>query len=283
MAFLGDLVSGGINSHTQICYTQNSEKENMSAQSKDFQKTSEVGANGSNSMVPQKLTYENIFYREVKKSRSKIVQVERERERDGTGLQDGQRIGQGIAPPNSKARLYGFPIRQGSWCTSELKQTPLNERPDKAHNINVVQYIGIAADEPKRIERHKDKPNVILPLVEAGWTEAMCRKWCEENDLLSPTYTTSMRGGCWFCHNQGVEQLRQLRHNYPDLWAILLRWDNDSPVTFHADGHTVHDFDKRFQLEDDGLISKTDRFKWDYLDGNIELKIDFNEERKCQN
>lgn len=61
-------------------------------------------------------------------------------------------------------------------------------------DINIVQYLGIAADEPERIERHT-KPGFVLPLVKIGWTEADCRKWCEENDLLSPIYTTASRGG----------------------------------------------------------------------------------------
>lgn len=56
--------------------------------------------------------------------------------------------------------------------------------------------------------------------------------WCEENDLLSPIYTNAARGGCWFCHNQTVDQLRLLRKEYPDLWELLLKWDWDSPITF---------------------------------------------------
>ena len=128
-----------------------------------------------------------------------------------------------------------------------------------------MQYLGIAADEPERIARHEKKRGIMLPLVMAGWDEAYCRKWCEENDLLSPIYTTATRGGCWFCHNQGVGQLRLLRKNYPDLWALLMKWDLDSPTTFKADGHTVHDYDKRFDLEDKGIIHKDDIFRWEYL------------------
>lgn len=127
-----------------------------------------------------------------------------------------------------------------------------------------ITYLGIAADETERIKRHtaKDKK---MPLVEIGWDEIYCRKWCEENDLLSPIYTTSARGGCWFCHNQGVEQLRLLRKNYPELWELLLKWDDDSPVSFKADGHTVHDFDKRFTMEDAGIIQPNNPFKWRFL------------------
>lgn len=138
--------------------------------------------------------------------------------------------------------------------------------------INTVQYIGIAADEPKRIAKHKDKTDVLMPLVEARWEESDCRKWCEQNGLLSPVYTTSARDGCFFCFQQGIEQLRNLRHNYPDLWALMLKWDNDSPVTFHADGHTVHDFDKRFELEDEGLIDPNEKFRWSMLE-NQQMRL----------
>lgn len=98
----------------------------------------------------------------------------------------------------------------------------------------------------------------------------MCRKWCEDNDLLSPIYTTSTRGGCWFCHNQGVDQLRLLRKNYPEYWQLLLKWDKDSPVTFKPDGHTVHDFDRRFEAEDKELVPADRKFRWKMLEENNE-------------
>lgn len=154
---------------------------------------------------------------------------------------------------NQRQLVYGTQDKGFSQCA-----TP-------GAKINTVQYLGIAADEPERIERHT-KPNVILPLVLMGWDEAYCRQWCEENDLLSPIYSNATRGGCWFCHNQGVEQLRQLRHEYPDLWALLLKWDLDSPITFKPNGLTVHDFDQRFAYEDAGKVPADRRFKWRMVD-----------------
>lgn len=150
------------------------------------------------------------------------------------------------ATHNSKREFSSCPVEQGA-------------------KINTVQYLGIAADEPERIKRHS-VPGKMLPLVMIGWDEAYCRKWCEENDLLSPIYTDSARGGCWFCHNQGIDQLRLLRKNYSELWALLLKWDNDSPVTFHPDGHTVHDFDIRFQAEDEGRVPNDRKFRWKMLE-----------------
>ena len=157
---------------------------------------------------------------------------------------------------------YGWPYQMGAWCNSRLKVAALN----KCHAKGSVSYRGIAIDEPVRLAR-LDGVTAVSPLAAAGWTEAMCREWCEGNDLLSPIYTNSARGGCWFCHNQSIGQLRLLRKNYPEYWALMLKWDKDSPVTFNTRGHTLHDYERRFRLEDEGLISPDDKnFRWSMLD-----------------
>ncbi len=176
--------------------------------------------------------YEEIFYRVRKK---------------------GNRIGE----------ISGFPMQRnrlgGAWCNSQLKMPPLK----KLERENIV-YVGIAADEPNRF--HVLSETKKSPLVEAGWTESDCRAWCEERGLLSPIYSSFSRGGCWFCHYQGVKPLRILRADYPDLWRLLLKWDADSPTKFHADGRTVRNFERRFAAEDAGLIDPKKPFRWSMLD-----------------
>ena len=127
-----------------------------------------------------------------------------------------------------------------------------------------MEYLGIAADEPERHGQLNDRKRA--PLVEFGIDEDLCGLYCQYNDMLSPSYETSCRDGCWFCHNQGVNQMRLLRRNWPDHWALLMKWDLDSPVTFRADGRTVHDFDRRFAMEDMGLIPTDRTFRWAMLD-----------------
>ena len=172
------------------------------------------------------------------------------------------------AKPKYRGKPRGWPgIVCGSWCNRDLKQPAFR----MANKQKGIYYIGIAADEQNRFHNLSDTKK--SPLVDAGWTEEDCRKWCEENDHLSPIYATATRGGCWFCHNQGVGQLRLLRKNYPELWALMLKWDKDSPVTFHADGHTVHDFDRRFAAEDEGLIYPYDKvFRWSMLDDELNYR-----------
>ena len=162
-------------------------------------------------------------------------------------------------------KIYGFPLRKGNWCNSRLKVDVLNQ----VQKGNIT-YIGIAIDEPKRF--HNLTAEKRSPLVEHGWTEKMCRDWCKANDLLSPTYTTSLRGGCWFCHNQSIGQLRILRKRYPELWKMLLKWDKDSPVTFKGNGKTVHDFEKRFQMEETAKIPIDRTFKWGMMEDNTMTK-----------
>ena len=167
--------------------------------------------------------------------------------------------------------ITGFPFTvSGAWCNSELKMAAINAALKSTKDC--IQYVGIAADEPKRLAR-LDGMNKISPIALIGWSEVDCMEWCANNNLRSPIYDGFIRGGCWFCHNQGIEELRTFRHGYPELWQMLLKWDNDSPVTFKADGHTVHDFDRRFQLEDEGLIDPKATFRWSMLDDDLQYTI----------
>jgi 3'-phosphoadenosine 5'-phosphosulfate sulfotransferase (PAPS reductase)/FAD synthetase len=160
-----------------------------------------------------KESYEDHFYRQKKK---------------------GNKIGQ----------IYGFPHMFGPWCNSDLKMPELK----KLNKPNVIQYIGIASDEPNRFHNLSDRK--ISPLVEHDIIESEALAICMNIGLLSPIYNQSARGGCWFCHNQPLDQLRLLRKQYPEYWELMLKWDKDSLTTFKPDGKTVHDLDARFKEEE---------------------------------
>lgn len=173
----------------------------------------------------------------------------------------GNRIGQ----------IVGWPMTKGPKVGCEL-QKALKVQPMQTVQKGNIVYLGIALDEPGRYnnltETHKS------PLVEAGWTGHRCREWCIGNDLLSPIYTDSTRGGCWFCPNQTIRQLRHLRQNYPEIWALMLKWDKDSPVCFTSNRWKIEDYDRRFQLEDEHLLSPDDpAFRWSMLDEPLNYRI----------
>lgn len=161
-----------------------------------------------------------------------------------------------------QGQIRGFPSLRSQWCSRALKERVMRKLNK---NRGTVQYIGIAADEPKRFGQLSDV--IRSPLVEHGVTEADCLSICKNIGLLAPTYLQSKRSGCWFCHAQPIAQLRILRTQYPRLWEKLLEWDKASPIPFrhgkrHGE-HTVADFNERFALEDAGIIEPNDaKFKW---------------------
>lgn len=165
-----------------------------------------------------------------------------------------------------QGKIRGFPSLRSQWCSKELKVRVLR----RLNNTQTVQYIGIAADEPRRTGQLNE--HLRSPLVEFGIPEAQCMEICKKLKLLAPSYLQSKRSGCWFCHAQPIAQLRILRKQHPQLWKKLLLWDERSPIPFRHGtrhgNHTVHDFDTRFSLEDDGVIQPDDaRFKWAMLNG----------------
>ena len=143
--------------------------------------------------------------------------------------------------------IYGFPMRQGAWCNSHLKVRPINKWQKTVGEYTAV--VGITADEPKRINRKTERDN-LLPLVKYGITEAEAFKICERGGCLSPAYNNGRtRLGCWFCHNQRINELRRLRKEHPELWEKLLALDEVSPCRFTSRS-TVKQFDERFRMED---------------------------------
>ena len=220
-----------------------------------------------------KRTYEQMFYHVPVRKNSQPVQAgSRFPQESIQGFPDlwnpwcqsGLKRSAKLPPQGS---IKGFPGTVGVNWRQKLKlrvQTPFLPGSTRRARKNIVEYIGIAADEPDRFGQLCDRKRA--PLVEFGIDEGLCGLYCQYNDMLAPTYETSCRDGCWFCHNQGVDQLRSLRRDWPHHWALLMKWDLDSPVTFKADGHTVHDFDRRFQMEDEGLIPTDRSFRWSMLE-----------------
>lgn len=94
---------------------------------------------------------------------------------------------------------YGFPYLIRAWCNGRLKLDPIaNFINQISKTETVVEYIGIAKDEPKRLERYKELEtdnHKFLTLADLNITETQAMEICKEYGLLSPKYTNSFRGG----------------------------------------------------------------------------------------
>lgn len=145
---------------------------------------------------------------------------------------------------NRKGQIYGFPFTIGAWCNARLKINPINKYI-KSIQDDVIQYVGIAYDEPERYERLNHDTH-IAPLYDLKITEQEAFEICKQNDLLSPIYQSSFRGGCWFCPKQRISQLKYLYETYPELWNKLKEIEKDSPTTFKPN-YTIQKLENKFK------------------------------------
>lgn len=142
---------------------------------------------------------------------------------------------------------YGFPYTIGAWCNDRLKMQPIKEYMRKQKD-QIIQYVGIAYDEPERYERLNHETH-IAPLYDLKITEKEAMEICEKYDLLSPIYKTSFRGGCWFCPKQRLSQLKWLYQEHNDLWNTLRDMEKDSLNTFKPNT-TLKDLEERFKNDE---------------------------------
>ena len=92
-----------------------------------------------------------------------------------------------------KGKKSGFAMSGKCNVQRNCKLKPINEYW-KLHKDD-VQYIGIAIDEPKRLERIANTKHKISLLEKYNYTEEMAKQKCIEYGLLSPIYDFTKRGG----------------------------------------------------------------------------------------
>lgn len=136
-----------------------------------------------------------------------------------------------IKHPEHKGMYYGFPLNGACSIKRDLKVKPvLNYLASLGEPF--VQYLGICADEPKRLRSLYKQRNVISVLAEQGYTQQMSRHKCEEYGLFSPTYDLTKRGGCWMCPYCKVEEHASFREVHPDAWYRFIALENEENIAY---------------------------------------------------
>lgn len=175
-------------------------------------------------ILRSKNTYIDLFYRMVEKSK--------------------------VESRNGKIR--GFPMSMSCHMNSGAKMPPIREFW-KSQGEDVTSYVGIAVDEPVRLDRVVKSKNQVSLLQKYGYTEQMAKKKCVEYGLLSPIYVFTNRGGCWFCPNQKMQELRNLRDNHRELWDKLIALSKEDCANPYFNAFrktTVQGLENRFKWED---------------------------------
>ncbi len=139
----------------------------------------------------------------------------------------------------------GWPSSGIRWCTSK-KIRAINRYIKSIPNA--IPCIGIASDEIQRI-----KEGNRYPLVEYGYTEAMCLDYCfDQGYTWGGLYEIWDRVSCWMCPLQSLSDLRKLRKYRPELWKKLMDMDMRNPrhVSGFRGDKSVIDLEIRFRRED---------------------------------
>lgn len=150
-----------------------------------------------------------------------------------------------------------WPTSKVRWCTGELKQKIVSRYFKQLRKQKtVIQLVALAADEEYRLERKNNQdPNHRHPLIDWGWTEADCLKYCYEAGFdWGGLYELFRRPSCWCCPLQPLDELRKLRKHFPDLWAKLLDMEHRTWNTF-KEFYTVDQLEIRFAFEEERLAA----------------------------
>jgi 3'-phosphoadenosine 5'-phosphosulfate sulfotransferase (PAPS reductase)/FAD synthetase len=156
---------------------------------------------------------------------------------------------------------YSWADSRSRWCTTLLKISVIDRYfKNLQKQCNVIQCVGIAADESYRLDRkNNQQENMRHPLVKWGWVEDDCLKYCYSKgydweglyEIFKKEGRTA-RISCWCCPLQSLEDLRKLRKHFPDLWDELKDMDARTWRQFRAD-YSVEDLEKRFVFEEERL------------------------------
>lgn len=147
---------------------------------------------------------------------------------------------------------YGMPGRKFRWCTSRLKNDPRKKHIRAlSEKCDVVQYVGLAADETERLARPQNQ-DCRHPLAEWGWTEAQCLQYCYDHGFTWGGLYEGRSGlSCWCCPLQPYKELKMLWRGFPDLWAKLQEWGNYTYWRNFRSGYRVEHLAARFAFEDE--------------------------------
>lgn len=142
---------------------------------------------------------------------------------------------------NKGSKGYGWATMGIRWCTTLMKNYVIDSYLKKYKENIVIQYVGIAYDEQKRI---KDKK---YPLVEYKMTEKDCLKYCYSKGFdWGGLYEHFDRLSCWCCPLKNLKELEILYKNYPQLWKQLKEMDKKSYNNFRTD-YSLEELEEKFK------------------------------------
>lgn len=142
---------------------------------------------------------------------------------------------------------YGY-----SWCGGVCRWgTTAKLKAIEAYCKGCIEYVGIAHDEPKRLEKERNG-NKVFPLDEWRMTEQDCLSYCYEQGFFwvedgIRLYDILSRVSCWCCRNKNLEELENIFRFLPKYWERLKEMQSRLKEPMKGKGKSVFDLEIRFQ------------------------------------
>lgn len=159
-------------------------------------------------------------------------------------------------------QMFDKPVRVGkpnehkgySWCGGRCRWGTMEKiKTIEQYCNDCYEYVGIAVDEPKRLEKER-KGNKIFPLAEWNMTEKDCLEYCysqgykwEEDGV--ELYTILDRVSCWCCANKNLKELQNYYLYLPTYWKKLKELQGKTDRPFKYNKYTIFDLEEKFKKE----------------------------------
>lgn len=149
---------------------------------------------------------------------------------------------------------YGYEwcgARGVRWGTSGKLSAIKNHYKEIYGDEEVYEYIGIAVDEPNRINEDEHK---IYPLVDWDMTEKDCLQYCYDNGYNwdengVELYSVLDRVSCWCCQNKNLKELKNIYLYLPEYWQRLRGLQSRIDTPMKGEGKSVFELEERFKKE----------------------------------
>lgn len=154
----------------------------------------------------------------------------------------------------SEKKGYSWCGGRCRWMTS-IKVNAINKFYEQWGNETIVEYVGIAKDEPDRIQiKRNDKTVKIYPLVLLNMTENDCLvkcyksgfNWLEDNGV--DLYDVLDRVSCYCCGNKNLKKLKAMYKYLPQYWQKLRDMQDKTYKKFRD--KSIQELEIKFDKED---------------------------------
>jgi 3'-phosphoadenosine 5'-phosphosulfate sulfotransferase (PAPS reductase)/FAD synthetase len=144
---------------------------------------------------------------------------------------------------------YGWCGGLCRWGTT-LKKQIFNKYVKEKYGNNIIEYQGIAADEPARFEKNQEKKwEIKYPMVDWGMEEKDALKLCYDLGFdWGGLYKYLDRVSCWCCRNKNLKELKNIYRYMPDTWNKLKELEKSIGEPYRKT-YSLDDLERRFKRE----------------------------------